>query len=51
MTSTVHAEEELSRQRGLTTHTQIRLEIPFHTLSSDGPQPNSRPYMASQRRQ
>ena len=37
MTSTAHAvykAEELSRQRGLATHTRIRLEIPFHTLSS-----------------
>jgi len=37
MTSTAHAvykAEELSRQRGLATHTQIKLEIPFHTLST-----------------
>jgi len=37
MTSTAHAvykAEELSRQRGLATHTRIRLEISFHTLSS-----------------
>ena len=37
MRSTAHAvykAEELSRQRGLATHTRIRLEIPFRTLSS-----------------
>jgi len=60
MTSTAHAvykAEELRRQRGLATHThpnKARNSFPhaqFLGPRADGPQPNARPYMASQRRQ